>query len=55
MAQALIKDLSQSVPLKRILESRIERIDIDRQLALTPEVIERVLEARPDGLIAHAQ
>ncbi len=46
MGQALREQLHQALALQRIVNPRVEGIDVDRQAALAPQVIEGILEGR---------
>ncbi len=50
VVQPELEDLRQALALLLVFQSRIERVHVDRQLALAPEVIEGVLERREDIL-----
>ena len=55
MGQALIENFAQTITLHLVAEPRIERVNVDRQAMLAPQVIPAVLEARCDGLVGQAQ
>ena len=45
LGQASIEDLGQAQPLGVVIQVRLQRIDVDRQLPLLPEVVPGVLVA----------
>ena len=53
--QPLREDLGQARPLERVVDARIERVDVDRQPALAPQVVIDVLEGREDVFGRDAQ
>ena len=55
LAQPLFEDARHLLAIERVVEFRIERIDVDRQLAFLPQVIENVFERRHDEGIVHLQ
>jgi len=50
LVQSPRKDLAQALALERILQARIERIDVGRQLALAPQVVPDILIGGEDVL-----
>ena len=48
LVEAFGEDLAQTRALQRVSETRIERVDVARQLALTPQVVHRVFVSRED-------
>jgi hypothetical protein len=46
MVEALFENAREAVALERIGELRIERIDVDRQLAFLPQIVEDVFVCR---------
>ena len=54
-AQALLKDFAQSFAFQHIVKPRVERVNVDRQFAFTPQVVKGVLKARLDRPFADPQ
>ncbi len=49
------EDASQPLSLELVVEARVERIDIQRQAAFAPQVVQDVLESRRDMRVAQPQ
>ncbi|KDB52787.1 hypothetical protein X805_16520 [Sphaerotilus natans subsp. natans DSM 6575] len=55
LLQALVEDTAQAHALELVVQPRVERVDVDRQAALAPQVVPGVLIAGLHELVGQAQ